>query len=59
MQLLGPGTAPPLRYLISLVELKSQTLLRAIAVAEIALMPYSIIVLLAYVHGGDGTLGQL
>ena len=50
-QLLGPGSAPPLRYMISLVELKSQAILRTIAAAEIAILPYSVLVLLTYVHG--------
>ena len=53
VQALGPGSAAPLRYLISVVEVQSQKLLRAIAVAEIALMPYSVIVLIACVPGWE------
>ncbi|XP_043206005.1 transmembrane protein 33-like isoform X2 [Amphibalanus amphitrite] len=52
LDLLGPSSAAPLRYLISLVELKSQAMLRAIAIAEIVLMPYTVAMLLV----GRGSL---
>ena len=42
----GQNNSPVGRFVISFVELQSQNLLRAVALTEIALMPYTIVMII-------------